>query len=106
MIGGGAVVAGSMRRGIFWTGIVLVLFLNSAATLHAKEKTVKKINVFPPAVQLDSARDFQTIIVQAIQEDSVTKDVTASAKMVFQNPECAVLERIDKIGRASCRERV
>ncbi|HBU36314.1 MAG TPA: cell surface protein [Planctomycetaceae bacterium] len=63
-------------------------------SLWAQEKTIREINVFPPAVQLDSARDFQTIIVQAIREDSVTEDVTGSAKMAFQNPECAVLERV------------
>ena len=103
MIGGGAIAAGLMRHRIFWTGIVSVLVFNSAALLHAQEKTVKKINVFPPAVQLDSARDFQTIIVQAIREDSVTEDVTASAKMVFQDPECAVLERIDGDDATSIR---
>ncbi|MCK4684138.1 MAG: cell surface protein, partial [Pirellulales bacterium] len=92
-----------MRHRIFWTGIVSVLVFNSAALLHAQEKTVKKINVFPPAVQLDSARDFQTIIVQAIREDSVTEDVTASAKMVFQDPECVVLERIDGDDATSIR---
>ena len=92
-----------MRHRIFWTGIVSVLVFNSAALLHAQEKTVKKIDVFPPAVQLDSARDFQTIIVQAIREDSVTEDVTASAKMVFQDPECVVLERIDGDDATSIR---
>lgn len=92
-----------MRHRIFWTGIVSVLVFNSAALLHAQEKTVKTINVFPPAVQLDSARDFQTIIVQAIREDSVTEDVTASAKMVFQDPECVVLERIDGDDATSIR---
>ena len=64
VIGGGALYR-TMRRRIFWTGIVSVLVFNPQR-LHALEKTVKKINVFPPAVQLDSARDFQTIIVQAI----------------------------------------
>lgn len=75
--------------------MVSLLVCNSAVYLLAQEKTVREINVFPPAVQLDSARDFQTIIVQATREDSVTEDVTGSAKMAFQNPECAVLERID-----------
>ena len=103
MIGGGALLTGTMRRRIFWTGIVSVLVFNSAASLHAQEKTVKKINVFPPAVQLDSARDFQTIIVQAIREDSVTEDVTDSAKITLQNTECAVLERIDGDNATSIR---
>ena len=75
----------------------------STTSLWAQEKTIREINVFPPAVQLDSARDFQTIIVQAIREDSVTEDVTGSAKMAFQNPECAVLERIDGEDATSLR---
>ena len=83
--------------------LVPVCLWVSTTSLWAQEKTIREINVFPPAVQLDSARDFQTIIVQAIREDSVTEDVTGSAKMAFQNPECAVLERIDGEDATSLR---
>ena len=83
--------------------MVPVLLCTTAASLLAEEKTVREIKVFPPAVRLDSARDFQTIIVQATREDSVTEDVTRSAKMAFKNPECATLERIDGDAGVSIR---
>ena len=103
MIEGASVVTGSMRYRIPWACIAPVLFCTNAASLPAQEKTVKEINVFPPAVRLDSARDFQTIIVQATRSDSVTEDVTLSAKMAFKNPECATLERIDGEAGVSTR---
>jgi len=49
--------------------------------VRAQEKSLEKIEVFPPSVQLDSSRDFQTIIVQATRNDGVTEDVTIPAKM-------------------------
>ena len=93
----------SMRCQILRKCIVPVLYCFAATSLWAQEKTVREINVFPPAVRLDSARDFQTIIVQAIREDSVTEDVTRSAKMAFKNSEYATLERIDGDAGTSIR---
>ena len=93
----------STRYRVLLKCLVPVCLWVSTTSLWAQEKTIREINVFPPAVQLDSARDFQTIIVQAIREDSVTEDVTGSAKMAFQNPECAVLERIDGEDATSLR---
>ena len=93
----------STRYQVLLKCLVPVCLWVSTTSLWAQEKTIREINVFPPAVQLDSARDFQTIIVQAIREDSVTEDVTGSAKMAFQNPECAVLERIDGEDATSLR---
>ena len=74
----------SMRRRVFWKCIGPVLCCLATTSLSAQEKAVVGINVFPPAVRLDSARDFQTIIVQATREDSVTEDVTRAAKMAFK----------------------
>ena len=73
----------STRYQVLLKCLVPVCLWVSTTSLWAQEKTIREINVFPPAVQLDSARDFQTIIVQAIREDSVTEDVTGSAKMAF-----------------------
>ena len=96
-------VTHSTRYQVLLKCFVPVFLCVSITSLWAQEKTIREINVFPPAVQLDSARDFQTIIVQATREDSVTEDVTGSAKMAFQNPECAVLERIDGEDATSLR---
>ena len=56
--------------------ISLFLFL-TLANAHADEPVA--IEVYPPQVQLDSARDRQRLIVQAVYADGRTADVTAAA---------------------------
>jgi len=56
--------------------ISLFLFL-SLANAHADEPVA--IEVYPPQVQLDSARDRQRLIVQAVYADGRTADVTTAA---------------------------
>ena len=51
------------------------------------------IEVFPPGVRLDSARDRQRVVVQAIHADGSTEDVTAAATIV---PGDAKLAAVDK----------
>ena len=56
------------------------------------------IAVYPPAVQLDSARDSQQIIVQARLADGRTTDITGLAAVSLSDPKLATLERaaVDK----------
>jgi len=50
-----------------------------------------KVEVFPPDLRLDSARDRQSIVVQATYADGITRDVTDEASIVPANP--ALLRR-------------
>ncbi|AWM40508.1 hypothetical protein GobsT_09840 [Gemmata obscuriglobus] len=44
------------------------------------------IAVYPPDVNLETARDRQSFVVQLTQPDGITRDVTAQAQVTFANP--------------------
>ena len=50
------------------------------------------INVYPPDVNLTSLRDHQTVIVQAVYPDGITRDVTDEATYTLSDPNIARLE--------------
>src|SRR5579859_4858002 len=53
------------------------LLLVAAQALASTPKPDPVLQVFPPAIQFDSARARQRLIVQLTQPDGVTRDVTA-----------------------------
>ena len=61
-----------------------------AAGLRA-EKTapLAELEVFPAEIQLTTARDRQSIVVQATFADGITRDVTEEASMHPGRPEAA-----------------
>ncbi len=52
-----------------------------------------KIAVYPPDINLETARDRQSFIVQLTQADGLTRDLTDAAQVTFANP---ALVRLDK----------
>jgi hypothetical protein len=83
-------------------GLLGPLFLHSTH-LQAAEPVASQpvaIDVYPPAVQLDSARDTQQIIVQVRLADGRTIDVTGQASVTVSD---AKLAAIDKAGDQSGR---
>ncbi|MFM8413612.1 MAG: DUF1549 and DUF1553 domain-containing protein [Planctomycetota bacterium] len=70
---------------------LLSLLLIAAAPATAFE--VVAIEVFPPKVQLDSARDFQRLVVQARAADGRTQEVTAAAEITLSDPKLATLDK-------------
>ena len=83
--------------------ILPILLMVITGPVLAQEKLVEKIEVFPPSVQLDSSRDFQSIVVQATRNDGVTEDVTIPAEMAFKHSEFAGLERVESDAGTSVR---
>jgi hypothetical protein len=80
----------------------LALFACTAAGLQAAEPVA--IDVYPPAVRLDSARDSQQVIVQARLADGRTVDVTAQASVTVSDPKLAAVEKTaDQSGRLVLR---
>ena len=71
--------------------LFLVALLLAAAPAVAFDAVA--IEVFPAKVQLDSARDFQRIVVQARAADGRTQDVTAAAEITLSDPKLATLEK-------------
>ncbi len=51
-----------------------------------------KVAVYPPDVNLETARDRQSFVVQLTQPDGITRDVTAQAKVTLADPALARLD--------------
>jgi hypothetical protein len=64
---------------------VLVLQMTAIA-VHADEPAVKGLRVYPPRVTLLTAKDRQTVVVQAEYVDGITRDVSSRATLTFANP--------------------
>jgi hypothetical protein len=56
------------------------------AAARAEGPPIRKIEVFPPDVQLTTNRDRQSIVVVATRADDITLDVTSEAKLTVANP--------------------
>jgi len=57
------------------------------------ETRAQTIAVYPPDINLETARDRQSFVVQLTQPDGLTRDVTAQAQVSFANP---ALVKLDK----------
>ena len=52
-----------------------------------------KVAVYPPDINLETARDRQSFVVQLTQPDGITRDITEQAQISFANP---ALVKLDK----------
>src|ERR1700733_12535093 len=50
------------------------------------------VEVFPPDVNLETARDFQSVIVRVTQSDGVTRDVTGESTFSISDPNLAKID--------------
>ena len=66
-------------------GMVCLAVLSCGA-LQAADRTLVKLNVFPPEVKLKTAKDRQSIVVQAVYADGVTEDVTSQSILSVHGP--------------------
>ena len=71
---------------------IAILGFNVAAAESEKAKPTK-INVNPADVSLKTARDRQSVIVQAVYPNGITRDVTAQAKLTLTNGSLIRLEK-------------
>src|SRR5947199_10813341 len=60
---------------------------------RAQGPALSEVQVFPPDINLFTSRGKQTFVVQAIQADGITRDVTAEAKVT---PAAAGVVRLEK----------
>ena len=68
----------TLTRCIALLALTSGLFLTSLAAARA-ESPLAELRVYPPEVQLNTQRDRQSYIVQAVYEDGLTRDVTSEA---------------------------
>lgn len=59
----------------------------------AADSPLTALEVYPPDINLETARDRQSFVVQAWFADGLSRDVTAEARVAFANP---ALVRLDK----------
>ncbi len=52
----------------------------------AASETVQDLRVFPEAINLEGPRDLQSIVVQAIEKDGITRDITAGVEFSVADP--------------------
>ncbi|HEY2909256.1 MAG TPA: hypothetical protein VGI99_03370, partial [Gemmataceae bacterium] len=65
--------------------------LLAAVTLCASADLAlaQRVAVYPPDINLETARDRQSFVVQLTQADGITRDITEQAKIAFANPALA-----------------
>lgn len=71
----------------------LALGLMLAGLMTANGAEPASINVYPPDVKLTTARDHQSVIVQAVFPDGITQDVTDQAKFTLVDGKVAKLDK-------------
>ena len=58
----------------------------AAESVPKPETAPSPLSVFPPDVNLGTSRDRQAVIVQLLEADGITRDVTAEAKLTLEAP--------------------
>ncbi|HKA05849.1 MAG TPA: DUF1549 and DUF1553 domain-containing protein [Gemmataceae bacterium] len=76
---------------IFRTFLAAVALAVSAGVAGA-QAPLTSLEVFPPDINLETARDRQSFVVQAWFADGLSRDVTAEAKVAVANPALVKLE--------------
>jgi hypothetical protein len=71
-----------------------ILCLAAVAGAARADASAGTIAVYPPDINLETARDRQGFLVQLTQPDGLTRDLTASAQVTFANP---ALVKLDKL---------
>jgi hypothetical protein len=70
----------------------LLMIMAMGASVRAMETEPTKFEVFPPAVNLETAADVQSIVGRITLPDGVTRDVTADLKFEISDPALAKAE--------------
>ncbi len=68
------------------TLFLMIACLSWSAISRADGPAPAKLEVFPPDIQLSTARDRQLLVVQATYADGITRDVTAESQITPANP--------------------
>ncbi|MEI7854098.1 MAG: DUF1549 and DUF1553 domain-containing protein [Planctomycetota bacterium] len=90
-----------MKISVLSSACAILLFA-SASSIQAIAPV--SIAVFPPDVNMQSARGKQRIIVQASYADGITRDVTAQAKVTISDPKIAKIVNLEvlPVGDGKC----
>ncbi len=73
------------------TGLGLETLGNPARAGSAQKESLVDLRVYPPVIQLDSARDQQRVVIQGERSDGVTLDLSAEANVSIADAALAVV---------------
>ena len=76
-----------MMRSSLASGVAVGTFFFAARALAAPT-----LQVFPDSVNLQTSRAYQSVVVQLVQDDGITRDVTADAQLTLADPNLARIE--------------
>ncbi|MCX7701221.1 MAG: DUF1553 domain-containing protein [Gemmataceae bacterium] len=76
----------------WFLSILTVAFSCLGAAAQNPGVPLERLDVFPPDIHLNTARDWQSIVVQATYADGITCDVTSHAKLSLANPALVKVE--------------
>src|SRR5208283_1718443 len=71
---------------------LIPLWAWAAQGADSSTHTLAEVNVFPSSVELSTKRDRQSLVVQAMYSDGITRDVTRLATYAFAPPAIAKLD--------------
>jgi hypothetical protein len=71
---------------------LITLFGWAAKGADSSTNTLAELKVFPSSVELNTKRDRQSLVVQAIYSDGITRDVSSLATCAFAQPAIAKLD--------------
>ena len=67
-------------------------FCEAAGAVDSSPGTVVELKAFPSSVELNTQRDRQSLVVQAIYSDGITRDATSLSSYAFGQPSIARLD--------------
>jgi uncharacterized protein DUF1549/uncharacterized protein DUF1553 len=82
-----------MTRRTFASNVLTQCFTSLCTLcLCGSSLSAQTIAVYPPDINLETARDRQSFVVQLTQTDGITRDVTVQAQVSFANPALVKLD--------------
>lgn len=101
LAGQGASALAHRPNCLFATGAVLLWLTASVSARESKQASV--LRAFPAEVRLDSAKAEQRVVVQLVDPDGVTRDVTTLATYKMTNSKLAKIDRAKLVPLADGR---
>ena len=83
----------SRDRQLLMTMLSTTTAFSFLMVVAASGSELTRVDVYPPEISLSTARDYQSLVVQATFADGTTSDVTSHAKLTFANPALVRLEQ-------------
>ena len=72
---------------------IFALLASAFGTVSAQTPTLSSLELFPPDINMNTARGRQSFVVKATFADGLTRDVTAQAGIRLANPALAKLDK-------------